>query len=131
VPPDSECAKYGIDYSLRDKMQSVASWFDTTSGKITGLDYNLFVQFKMTKEEFLATMKYTLDQRLKGNRAPMTFGAHTDVYSSKYTAAPGATDVQRQEAVEEFIDYALSKPEVRVVSNKKILDWVRNPTPLP
>jgi hypothetical protein len=56
---------------------------------------------------------------------------HTDIYSSKYTAAPNATAEQRQKAVEDFIDYALSKPQVRFVSNKQILDWVRNPVPLP
>ena len=28
-------------------------------------------------------------------------------------------------------EYALSKSQVRFVSNKQILDWVRNPTPLP
>lgn len=131
VPPDADCAKYGISYSLRDKLHNVASFFDTESGKITGLDYNLWVQFQMTKAEWLATMKYTLDQRLAGNRAPLTFGAHTDIYSSKYTAAPNATAEERQKAVEEFIDYALSKPQVRVASNKQILDWVRNPVPLP
>ena len=131
VPPDSECAKYGVPTGLRDKMHALASWFSVESGKITGLDYNLFVQFKMTKAEFLATMKYTLDLRLEGNRAPMTFGAHSDVFSSKYTAAPNATVDERQQAIEEFIDYALSKPEVRVVSGKQLLDWVRNPVPLP
>ncbi len=131
VPPDDQCAKYGLGYSLRDKMHGIASWFDVGSGKVTGLDYNLWVQFKLNKAEFLAVMKYTLDQRLAGNHAPFTFGAHTDIYSSKYTAATGASDIERQQAVEEFIDYALSKPEVRVVSNKQILDWVRNPVPLP
>jgi hypothetical protein len=130
VPPDDECAKYGIDYSLRDKLHGVASWFDVENGKITGFDYNLWVQFKLTKAEFLAVMKYTLDQRLAGNRAPMTFGAHTDYYSSKYTAPENATPEERQQAIEEFIDYALSKPEVRFVSNKQILDWVRNPVAL-
>jgi hypothetical protein len=130
VPPDDKCAEYGVDYSIRDKMHGIASWFDTASGKVTGLDYNLWVQFSTTKAEWLAIMKYTLDQRLAGNRAPMTIGAHTDIYSSKYTAAQGSTAEERQQAVEEFIDYAVSKSVVRVVSNKQILDWVRNPVPL-
>jgi hypothetical protein len=108
----------------------VQSWFDVGSGKITGFDFNLWVSFKMTKAEFLATMKYSLDQRLKGNRAPFLFGAHTDYYSSKYTAPPNATVAERQAAIEEFIDYAISKPEVRVTSAKQVLDWIRNPEPL-
>jgi hypothetical protein len=119
VPPD-----------LRDEMAARQSWFDVESGKITGFDYNLWVSFSMNKEEFVATLKYTLDQRLAGNRAPFMFGAHTDYYSSKYTAVPNATLEERQEAIEEFLDYALSHPQVRVTSNREILEWVRNPEPL-
>ncbi len=131
VPPDDKCAQYGVAPGLRNRLKLIQSWFDTEAGKITGFDYNLWVSFKMTKAEWLAVMKYTLDLRLAGNRAPFMVGAHTDYYSSKYTAAPASTPQERQDAMEEFIDYALSKPQVRVVSNKQILDWVRNPTPLP
>jgi hypothetical protein len=130
VPPDSECPKYGVPAGLRAKMKAAQSWFDAGSGKITGLDYNLWVQFKMTKAEFLATLKYTLDQRLRGNRAPFAIGAHSDIYSSKYTYAENATVAERQAAMEELIEYAFSKPEVRIVPVKKILDWIRNPVPL-
>jgi hypothetical protein len=130
VPPDSECPKYGVPAGLRAKYKALQSWYDAESGKITGLDYNMWVQFKMTKAEYLATLKYTLDLRLRGNRAPFAFGAHSDIYSSKYTAAEGASVAERQQAMEELIRYALSKPEVRVVTVKQILDWIRNPVPL-
>jgi hypothetical protein len=130
VPPDDKCAQYGVPSGLRARLQQRQSWFDVDSGKITGFDYNLWVSFSMTKAEFLATLKYTLDQRLAGNRAPMMFGAHTDYYSSKYTAVPNATLAERQAAIQEFLDYALSKPVVRVKPNKEILAWVRNPVPL-
>ncbi len=130
VPPDAACAQYGVPSGLRARLQQRQSWFDTQSGKITGFDYNLWVSFQMTKAEFLATLKYTLDQRLAGNRAPFMFGTHSDYYSSKYTAVPNATLLERQQAIEEFLDYARSKPEVRVVPNAKILEWVRNPVPL-
>jgi hypothetical protein len=115
---------------LRATMAQRQSWFDVEGGKITGFDYNLWVQFSMTKAEFLATMKYTLDLRLAGNRAPMMIGAHSDVYSSKYTAATGSTAEERQQAIEEVNDYATSKAAVGVTSNKEILQWVRNPVPL-
>jgi len=115
---------------LRNTLHDRVSWFDPASGKITGFDYNLWVEFRMTKAEFLATMKYTLDLRLAGNRAPFMFGAHPDTYSSKYTAVPNASLEERQQAIEEFLDYALSKPEVRFVPNQEILSWVRNPVPL-
>jgi hypothetical protein len=130
VPPDDKCAMYGVQPGLRARMQARQSWFDVQSGKITGFDYNLWVSFSMTKAEFLATLKYTLDQRIGGNRAPFMFGAHTDYYSSKYTAVPNATLAERQQAIEEFLDYARAKPMVRVRSNKEILEWVRNPEPL-
>ncbi len=130
VPPDDKCAMYGVQPGLRARLKAKQSWFDVDGGKITGFDYNLWVSFSMTKAEFLATLKYTLDQRIAGNRAPFMFGAHTDYYSSKYTAVPNATLAERQQAIEEFIDYARAKPMVRVRSNKEILEWVRNPVPL-
>jgi hypothetical protein len=130
VPPDDKCAMYGVQPGLRSRLQARQSWFDVQGGKITGFDYNLWVSFAMTKAEFLATLKYTLDQRIAGNRAPFMFGAHTDYYSSKYTAVPNATLAERQQAIEEFIDYARAKPMVRVKANKEILEWVRNPDPL-
>jgi len=130
VPPDDKCAQYGVQPGLRNRLKQRVSWFDIDGGKITGFDYNLWVSFAMTKAEFLATLKYTLDQRLAGNRAPFMFGAHTDYYSSKYTAVPNASLAERQQAIEEFIDYARSKPMVRVTTNEEILTWVRNPVPL-
>jgi hypothetical protein len=130
VPPDSVAAQYGIEPGLRAKLKSVASWFDKGSGKVTGFDYNLWVSFGLTKAEVLATLKYTFDLRMQGNRAPFLFGAHTDYYSSKYTGAPNASAAERRQAIEEFLDYVLSHPEARVKSYKEILDWVRNPTTL-
>ncbi|MFP6685317.1 MAG: polysaccharide deacetylase family protein [Polyangiaceae bacterium] len=130
VPPDQECENYGIPSGLRAKLKAVHDWFDVEGGKITGFDYNLWVLFKMDKDEVLATLKYTLDLRLKGNRAPFLFGAHTDYYSSQYTGASESTPAERRETIEAFLDYALSKEAVRVVSSKDVLDWVRNPVKL-
>lgn len=130
VPPDDKCAMYGVQPGLRARLQARQSWFDVEGGKITGFDYNLWVSFSMSKAEFLATLKYTLDQRIAGNRAPFMFGTHSDYYSSKYTAVPNASLAERQQAIEEFLDYARAKPMVRIKSNKEILEWVRNPVPL-
>ena len=130
VPPDNLCVKYGAKPGLRSKMKKAQDYFDEESGKITGFDWNLWIMFGMTKAEFLATLKYTLDLRLKGNRCPLVFGTHSDIYSSKFQSVPNAAVEERQEALIEFIDYALSKPEVRIVSAKELLDWLRNPSPL-
>ena len=93
----------------------------------------------MTKPEFTAVLKYTLDLRLEGNRAPFLFGAHTDYYSSKYTGGYfnsseesdlNADYTERQKAFEDFIEYALSIPYVRIVSNQKLLAWLKKPVAL-
>ena len=130
VPPDSAAAQYGVAPGLRAKIKGVISWFDLDGGKITGFDYNLWVSAQLTKAEFLATLKYSFDVRLSGNRAPFMFGAHTDYYSDKYASPGSSTARERREAIEEFVTYVLTKPEVRVVTHKQILDWIRNPTSL-
>lgn len=131
VPPDELAEKYGVPAGFRARLQAVQPWFDQKEGKLTGFDYNLWVSFAMTKAEVLATLKYSFNLRMKGNRAPFLFGAHTDVYSSKY-AVPGlnSTARERQEAIEEFMRWTLARPEVRVVPIKSVLDWCRNPVSL-
>jgi len=136
APPDNLCAQYGLSYSLRSKIAAGLSWFDTSSGKITGLDYNCVVPYNiggcnLTKEEYLAVLEYTLDQRLAGNRCPFNVGCHTNIYSSHYdnnTTASVATG--RQWVLKSFIQYALSKPNVRIVTPKQLINWLRNPCPL-
>jgi hypothetical protein len=131
VPPDERCERYGVPPGLRRRLSRVQSYFDPSDGKITGFDWNLWVEFGMNRQEVVATLKHTLDLRLTGNRAPFTFGAHSDIYSEAYpgtTANSSARD--RQQALAEFLDYALSKPDVRVVSAKQILDWLEAPVSL-
>lgn len=130
VPPDGQCNKYGVEPGLRSKMKKVQDYFDEKTGKITGFDWNLWIEFGMTGTEFLATLKYTLDLRLKGNRCPMTFGTHSDIYSSKFQNLPSTSVEERQQALKEFIDYALTIPEVRIVSAKELLDWMMDPSSL-
>lgn len=130
VPPDSECAQYGVVPGFRKKMKKEQYYFKEDSGKISGLDWNLWNEFKMTREEFVATLKYTLNLRRQGNRCPFVFGTHSDVYSPKYREVANATVEDRQEALIEFIDYVLSLPEVRIVSAKELIDWMKAPSPL-
>jgi hypothetical protein len=130
APPDEEAPRYGIPAGFRSRLKALQPWFDEKEGKITGFDFNLWVGFQMTKAEFLATLKYTFDLRMRGNRAPLLFGAHSDYYSTKYVAAMASTVIERQQAIEELIRYVLSKPEVRVVPMNSVLDWCRNPVSL-
>jgi peptidoglycan/xylan/chitin deacetylase (PgdA/CDA1 family) len=134
VPPDAKCEEYGVEPGLRAKLKTRQDWFDVEGGMITGFDYNLWAGtnvggFAMTKEEFVATLKYTFDQRLAGNKAPFLFGAHTDYYvaswSQNATGTPSEND--RRAAIQEFLEYAKSKG-AEIVSYKHVLDWVRNPS---
>jgi hypothetical protein len=134
TPPDDKCEQYGVPSGLRTRLKTRQSWFDVDGGLITGFDYNLWAGtsvggFAMTKAEFVATLKYTLDQRLAGNRSPFLFGAHTDYYVASWNANATGTpsEADRRAALEEFLDYAKSKPEVEIVTYKHVLDWVRNP----
>jgi peptidoglycan/xylan/chitin deacetylase (PgdA/CDA1 family) len=124
---------------LRQQIKKKFSGFDETTGKITGLDWNLLAGYTeggagLNKAEYLGTLKYTLDQRLKGNRAPMLFGAHTPFYTAQAMGVdispPNISYQEMREVIEEFIDYALTKPDVRIVPFGTILDWCKNPAPL-
>ncbi|HEY5951525.1 MAG TPA: polysaccharide deacetylase family protein [Kofleriaceae bacterium] len=138
VPPDAKCQAYGVEPGLRARLKQRQTWFDVEGGLITGFDYNLWAStsvggFQMTKAEFVATLKYTLDQRLAGNRSPFLFGAHTDYYVASWNAnavgTPSETD--RRAAIEEFLDYAKTKQEVEITSYNRVLEYVRNPTVRP
>lgn len=109
----------------------------TSSGqKVTGLDYNMIEKkswngLEMNKSQYLGALKNTFNLRYDGNRAPMTFGAHCHYYGIQPDdTCPKITLKERQEVLTEFFDYVLSKPDVRVVPSKKIIDWMRNPVSL-
>jgi hypothetical protein len=130
VPPDSECERYGVPPGLRRRLAGVQTYFNPQDGKITGFDWNVWVAFQMSAPEVVATVRYTLDQRLAGNRAPFTLGTHSDIYSEQYQGITGSTAAQRQQALRQILDDALSRPDVRVVSGRQLLDWLRHPSPL-
>jgi len=88
--------------------------------KITGLDYNMFVSLNLTKAQVLSILKYGLDQRLASNRAPFFVGAHTAIYTDSVSLS-NSTPQERREAIEEFVAYALSKPQVRFVTAKDVI----------
>lgn len=130
VPPDAECERYGVAPGLRERLHARKFYFDPAEGKITGFDWNLWVEFRMSREEVLATFRYTLDQRLAGNRAPLTFGAHSDIYADQYETDLPASAEERRRALREILDLALGRPEVRVVAARQLLEWLRQPGPL-
>jgi len=130
IPKDNECQGYGIEIGLWSRILENAPYL--SDFKITGFDYNLWSVIKLNKAEVLGILKYNLDLRLQGNRAPFMIGAHTQFYTESWSEdnAPNATTIQMREAISEFVDYALSKPEVKISPAVDIVNWCSNPTPL-
>lgn len=127
IPADADCARYGARPGLRARIGAALKVaYGGGSGeptdKITGLDWNVLEAAKCDGPEFLAILKYTLDLRLAGNRAPFMVGGHTALYP--------ADKPDRRRAMEDFIAYALTKPEVRFVTGKQLLAWLRAPQAL-
>lgn len=132
VPPDELCESYGVAPGFRARMKQQNDYFELDQGKVTGMDWNLWFEYGMDKAEFLGTLKHTLDLRLQGNRCPLNVGLHSAIYADRNSESPPKTTVEeRRDALREFLDYALSKPEVRVVSAKELLGWLQSPAPLP
>ncbi len=142
VVPDSLAERYGVKTGLRDSAFAHIDYFDKDNGRWTGFDYNLIASYEngglqMDSITFLSTFKFSLDQRLdaKANRVPFTLGMHTDYYFPEDAAEdakmyPNITPAQRRGAIEEFVKYALTKPEVRFVTAAQMVAWMQNPVGL-
>jgi peptidoglycan/xylan/chitin deacetylase (PgdA/CDA1 family) len=138
VPPDSVAAQYGFTTGLRSRVASRLSgannpnFFEESTGKLAAMDITLFLDARMTRAEVLATLKYTLDQRLSGsgNRAPFVFVGHTHVYQSWGVPSDVALEADRKGAIQDFVNYALSKPDVRMRNVADIVTWMNNPVAL-
>ena len=138
VPPDSVATQYGFPTGFRQRVQNLIggaqnpNFFEQSTGKMVGMDITMVLDAKMSKAEALATLKYTLDQRLAGNRAPMIFVGHTHVYEAGWNVnAPNVSDLtQRRGIIQDFVNYALSKPDVRIRPVADILTWMKTPVPL-
>ncbi len=135
VPPDNFASKYGFTAGLRDRIAKrtpmpYPSIYEPSSGKIAGLDYTLLIDAGLTGAEMSAVLKYNLDLHTEGNRAPFVFIAHSHLYA--YSSAESNPDTpteaardERWKGLTDFITYALSKPETRIVTTKDILAWVQ------
>jgi hypothetical protein len=79
--------------------------------------------------DFLNALKWTLDASLRGTRYPIDIGLHSDYYTDQNPTAAGfsAKLAERRQALKDFLDYALSKPDVRVVRKIDVLRYLRNP----
>lgn len=132
APPDGECGRYGVPAGLRASLANRQGYFQIENGEITGMDWNLWNEYAMSPAEFLATLKYTLDLHLRGNRSPMTAGFHSELYTIRKDGRTAPDLIRaRRAAVEAFFEYALSKPEARLVDHRELLEWLKSPVLLP
>ncbi len=139
IPPDELCEKYGTAKGARARAKEADDGLDLADGKITGMDWNIFFQYFMTKEDALATMKYSFDLRYNGNRCPFTFGMHTDIYSDKYDIYDLEGDEKerirsnaedRRWVVVEFLKYISTLPDCRVTTAENVMKYLENPAEL-
>ncbi len=131
VPTDEECAAYGIEPGFWNRLVARIPYL--TDHKVTGLDYNLWSMGGINQAEMTGILKYNLDLRLKGNRAPFMFGTHSQYYTKEWADeyAPNATVEEMRAAISKFVDYALSKEIVSIRPSIEIIKWCQHPTPLP
>jgi hypothetical protein len=131
APPDAECERLGVAPGLRARLKARQDYFDPIAGKITGMDWNLWCEYAMTPAEFLATIKYTVELRLAGNRCPLTIGLHSELYCDRQND-PGCktAPADRRKALEELVQYLQERDMVRIVSARQLLRWLQHPVPL-
>ncbi len=135
VPDDSLAGQYGFRAGLRQRVDRHLTgapnpnFFEASTGKMAAMDITMIQEAQMTRDEALATLKHTLDLRLAGNRAPLVFVAHTHVYASFWDPeTPSiARTADRRAIIQDFVNYALSKPEVRIRPVADIVTWMKNP----
>lgn len=134
VPPDDKCLEYGTQPGFRARMKKANPWFDEASGKITGVDWNIWFEYFMNKEDALAVLKYSFDLRYYGNRCPWPLAFHSDIYSDKYDkndlededpANIKADAAQRREVFKAFLDYVASKPDTKILTSAQMLEWLK------
>jgi hypothetical protein len=114
------------------EIPSYVVMLDGGSAKQTGFDYNMWTWSSMSANDFRDVMIENLNLRYNGNRAPFFMGSHTNYYSPETNDAHGPAPYfgEMRTAVEEFIDYALSLPDVRMVRGIDIINWMRDPVAL-
>ncbi|MCD8482917.1 MAG: polysaccharide deacetylase family protein [Verrucomicrobia bacterium] len=78
-----------------------------------------------TKESLVALFKENFMQRYNGNRVPLGLWLH----AVPWLGSPSAPVQANVDAMNEFLEWALQKPNVWVVGMSTLVDWMRNPLP--
>lgn len=104
-----------------------------TTPREKGFDSNIWPK-AASGSVLLGYLKSTLDWHYKSNRAPLDLGLHSDYYTSENQSpdvkAFATNYEQRRQALIDFLDYAQTLPDVRVVSMVDFVRWMKNPAAL-
>jgi hypothetical protein len=119
------------------------SWIGDRVREITAFDFNTFLYARLKKDEWVKMMKWTFLTRYHGNRAPITFGAHPEEYSSRYDnevlhqanntdfldVLSYTTYAQRKAAVKEFVNWVKQNyaSDVYFMSGKQLVQFMKTP----
>lgn len=78
-----------------------------------------------TRESLVQLFKDNFLDRYNGNRVPLGIWLH----AAPWLGSPSTPQKDNVEALNEFLAWALEKPNVWVVGMSKAVDWMRNPLP--
>ena len=94
------------------------------SNLITGLDWNMWHQWRMDYGQTLRTLKHSLERSLAGNRAPFIFGTHSQMF---FASGNNISAEERRRAFEEFVHFASQLDDVFFVTGDMVIRWMKNP----
>ncbi len=146
VPPEIHQAVYDNYYRISiaapdgGEPQTFEEWV-SGGAKITAYDFNIWILWGITRDNWMKTMKYNVTQRLNGNKAPLHYGVHTDYYTPVYDNATLMNDFNKSSyglnitegwntwririsAMEEFVDWALSQ-DCYFVSGHTLIEKIK------
>ena len=129
TPPGDHPTLWEVPESVFYVPTALQSTYGTTAGYC---DWNWINDDNAPPEDWVEFFKETLQQRLEGNRAPLHICLHGQYYGNEHWFEDDARagTAERQQALLEMLDYALSLPDVRVVSPIDVLNWMNDPVPL-
>lgn len=78
-----------------------------------------------TREQLVQLFKDNFTHRYEGNRVPLGLWLH----AAPWLGSPAAPQQGNVDAINEFLQWALQKPNVWVVGMSTIVGWMRNPLP--
>ncbi|MBR2281827.1 MAG: polysaccharide deacetylase family protein [Spirochaetales bacterium] len=133
APPDDRCREYGTEPGLRDRLAAENKYFDIQSGKVTGMDWNVWFEYFMSENDAFATFAYTYDLHYNGNRCPFFVGLHSDIYSDKYemydlegaeASRLKASAEQRRNMLRRLLEHILSRSDSTVLTAKEVVRYL-------